>query len=189
MLENNSERNPNQVSKTNLQFHAMPEDIYKFIKKLLQEKCYSVCGVILFPDFVAKSIEDELTIDDFTKYDMVVISTQEIQYADNYRDFMRCQNNNLGVTIGHEVDNKLKESIMWVFAEHEIAQAWKTIIGRFKRNLLKGAWVVNPISGEKDYYKNHRYIINAKKAYEKGMEICPIAGWNKYELIDEQELK
>lgn len=37
--------------------------------------------------------------------------------------------------------------------------------------------------------QDKRYTINAKKAYEKGMEICPVAGWNIYELIDEQELK
>lgn len=177
------------MSKINFQFHATPEDIYKFIKNLLHDKRYTACGVILFPEFAAKSITDEFTIDDFTKCDMVVISTQEIRYSDNYRDFMRCRDNNLGITIGHQADNKLNESAMWVFAEHEIAQVWKTIIGRFKRNLLKGAWVVNPISGAKGYYKNIRYTINAKKAYEKGMKICPAAGWNIYELIDEQELK
>lgn len=179
----------NQVSKINLQFHAMPEDIYNFINNLLQDKRYTACGLILFPEFAAKSITDELTIDDLKKYDMVVISTQEIRYSDNYRDFMRSQDNNLGITIGHQADNKLNESGMWVFSEHEIAQVWKTIIGRFKRSLLKGAWVVNPVSGNRGFYKNIRYTVNAKKEYENGMEICPIAGWNRYELIGEQELE
>ncbi len=174
------------MSKTNLQFHAMPEDICKFINTLLQDKQYTACGVFLFPDFAAKSITDELTIDDIAKYDMVVILTQEIQYSDNYRDFIRCQDNNLGITIGHEADGKLEESSMWVFAEHEIVQVWKTIIGRFKRSLLKGAWVVNPTSGDRGFYKDIRFTVNAKRAYENGMEICPIAGWNRYELIGEQ---
>lgn len=174
------------MSKTNLQFHAMTEDICKFINTLLQDKQYSACGVILFPEFAAKSITDELSTDEIAKYDIVVISTQEIRYSDNYRDFMRRQDNNLGITIGHLADNKLNESSMWVFSEHEIARVWKTLIGRFKRSLLKGAWVVDPVSGDRSYYKNIRYTENAKKAYENGMEICPVAGWNRYELTGEQ---
>lgn len=177
------------MSKTNLQFHAMPDDICKFINTMLHDKQYSACGMILFPDFEAKSITGELTIDDLARYDMVVISTREIRYSDNYRDFMQRQDNNLGITIGHQADNKLNESSMWVFSEREIAQIWKKIIGSFKNNLLKGAWVVDPVSGDRSYYKNIRYTENAKKAYENGMEICPVAGWNRYELTGEQRLE
>lgn len=47
--------------------------------------------------------------------------------------------------------------------------------------LVRGAYVVTP-DGKRGYYPKHSYTIGAQEAYEKGVAIKPIAGWNYYML-------
>jgi hypothetical protein len=51
--------------------------------------------------------------------------------------------------------------------------------------MLKGAWVVNPNNGAKEYYKNHCYTSTSKELFQKGIKIAPYAGWNRYILNEE----
>ncbi len=173
------------MSKINFQFHATTKDISEFVFNTLNNQQYIACGVILFPSFELENISVDSNITDFNRYDMIVISKEKIFFCDNFREFISKQDNNLGITIGHEEENKLTESSMWVYSNTLIDQAWKRIINKYKKSMLKGAWVVNPITKKKSFYKNHRYTIGAKEAYEKGIIIKPLAGWNQYILKTE----
>jgi len=178
-----------KVSKINLQFHATTKDIFEFVFNMLYNEQYIACGVILFPSFELENISIDSNINDFNRYDMIVISTKKITFCDNYREFMSKQDNNLGITVGHEEGDKLKESSMWVYSDTLIDQAWKEIINKYKKSLLKGAWVVNLVTKKKSFNKNHRYTVSAKHAYENGTQICPIAGSNIYELVSKQDIE
>ena len=147
------------MSSTSLQFHATTYDIYKFVIELLGNSQYNACGIILSPKF---------------------------KIYENYKDFSENQDNNIGILLGYNDTDTIKESSMWIKSEDVIDKDFKKCINRFKNNLIKGAWIVNPYTGDKAYYKNHKYTINAKKAYESGIKICPMAGWNIYELVSEE---
>ena len=172
------------MKKVNIQFHATHDDLYEFIMEM-KKKQYTVFGVILFPQFNILSISENIETSEMMVLDMIVVSKKAISKTDNYRDFMKNQDNNLVITAGKEVDYKLYESSMGVWSELEIDSDYKKIINSFKKKMNRGACVLNPYSNIKKYYKNHLYTCNAKKAYEKGVKICPVAGWNEYELTNE----
>lgn len=171
------------MKKKNIQFHATIEDIYDFILSFYDNR-YTICGVAFSPNFEIEYLSKELI--NIKKYHCIVISKKEIHTAKNNYEFMKMQDNNLIIEIG-KIDNEMiKESAISVFSETEIDTEWKKIISTFKKSMLRGAWVVNPNpNGGKVYYKNHLYTENAKNAYENGIKICPICGWNVYELSDE----
>lgn len=163
-------------------------DIFEFVNDLLRHEIYNACGVIITPSLKFENISIVSCINDFKKYDMIIVGKEKIIYCDNYKEFICKQNNNLGITVGYNGGDILKESIMWINAENEIDKDWKRIINKYKKSLLKGAWVVNPNTNAKSYYKNHMYTVNAKLAYEKGIKMCPVAGWNIYELTNDQNM-
>ncbi len=174
------------MSKLSLQFHATIKDIYEFVNNLLQHDTYKACGVILNPGFKLENITTDSSINDYKRYDMIVVSRRKIISCNNYKEFIRKQDNNLGITVGDNGGDGLKESTIWINSENEVDEDWKRIINSYKKSLLKGAWVINPNTNSKAYYKNHKYTVNAKLAYENGMKICPIAGWSMYELTNEE---
>ncbi len=73
---------------------------------------------------------------------------------------------------------------MGVISDDEIDASWKKIIADFKKQLLKGAWVVNPNNEAKSYVKDHRYSLEAKEAYYRDVQIRASAGICIYELND-----
>ena len=73
-----------------------------------------------------------------------------------------------------------------VVSDDTIDALWEKVIRQFKKGLLKGAYVVTP-NGNSRYYPGHWYTQGAKDAYEKGVRIRPLAGWNQYILKRESE--
>ncbi len=174
------------MKKISLQFHGTTKDIYDFVFSYLENHSYNIYGVVIFSRFIIENISMDSTIYDFKRYDMIIFSKDEINICDNYKDFICEQDNNLCITVGYNDDNILKEFVMWTKNDNEIDNDWKKIITKYKKQLLKGAWVVNPNNKNRTYYKNHRYTADAKQAYEQGTIICPIAGWNVYELTNDE---
>ena len=167
------------------QFHATNSDLLKFILEMKNKNFY-VCGIKLF-DFEIVNITDDLNEKAVNELDMVFVSKKAIPKADTYEDFLKAQDNNLQLSIGKEKDGKLFESSLSVTSVNEIDPDWKKTINKLKRSMNRGAWVKNPKTGAREYYKNHMYTDNAKKLYENGIAICPVAGWNEYELTQASE--
>ena len=167
------------------QFHAANSDLLKFILEMKNKNFY-VCGIKLF-DFEIVNITDDLDEKAVNELDMVFVSKKAITPAETYNDFIKAQDNNLQLSIGKEKDGKLFESSLSVTAVDEIDPDWKKIINKLKRSMNRGAWVKNPKTGAREYYKKHMYTDNAKKLYENGIAICPVAGWNEYELTQASE--
>ena len=169
----------------NAQFHAANSDLLKFILEMKSKNFY-VCGIRLF-DFEIVNITDDLNGKTVNELDMVFVSKNAFTKSDTYEDFVKAQDNNLQLSIGKEKDGKLFESSLSVTSVNEIDPDWKKIINKLKRSMNRGAWVKNTKTGAREYYKNHMYTDNAKRLYENGITICPVAGWNEYELTQASE--
>lgn len=167
--------------KLSIQFHATYIDLFEFVIEMYKNN-FSVCGLILFPRFEIIKITEELETCDMKKFNMIIISKLDIQNEDSYESFIKKQDNNLLITIGKESNDELYESSMGIWSEFEIDSDFKQYITSFKKKMNRGAWVLNPFNNSRKYYKNHMYTNNARLAYERGVRILPIAGWNLYEL-------
>ena len=174
------------MEKLSIQYHATHEDILEFISAI--DERYVVGKVILFPDFKVVEVGKEAKAAEIEDADMLVISKSNIQQSDDYNSFIKMQDNNLVIRLGKEHDNKLYESSMFVWTERELDNDFVKIIKSFKKQMRRGAWVLNPNSGVKKYYNNLLYTDRARQAYEKGVTICPIAGWNLFELTNDDKM-
>ena len=172
------------MKKMVIQFHATHDDLLRFVLEMIKNG-WKIGGIILFPEFSIKCVTEDLNASDINDFDMIIISKKLIQTADSYEDFINNQDNNLGITVGKEKDDKLFETSMWTYTELEIDPDWKKMINLIKKRMNRGAWVINPYNKNRKFDKSHMYTDDAKMAYEKGVKICPIAGWNIYELTNE----
>lgn len=90
--------------------------------------------------------------------------------------------NSLFIYVGQDNDICIRESFIAIKGDGDEFEYWKKQISKFKRTLLKGAYGVNPHFNSKVYYKDVYYTKGAKVAFDKGVQIKPIAGWNHYLL-------
>lgn len=178
------------MAKINFQFHAINDEVIKVIKKsVLQYNLYLV-SIQLCPKFNCEIIRKE----EFNEKEDIIYNSRMIllyNYEPNvsvkdYNDFLDKNNDSLIFEIGMQKEEELKESRISSITENkDTLKIWKDIVKRFKSTMLKGAWVVNPSNGAKEYYKNHCYTSSAKELFQKGIEILPYAGWSKYILNKE----
>ena len=171
------------MKKISVQFHATSIDIHDFVAEMIGKGLHA-CGIKVYPSFEIVLDITKMTPVETNDLYMIFISKSNIPMADNYKEFISKQDNNIGITVGKERDGKLFESIIWMYSESEIDSDLKKCINSFKKKLNRGAWLKNPFDDNKKYFKNHLYSDNAKRAFESGVTICPIAGWNTYELTD-----
>jgi hypothetical protein len=178
------------MAKLNLQFHATQQEIIELIKKSLNMFSLYMISIHLFPTFQQELIsvnefEDKLSM--IKECEMIFLRTSKPgELQEDYMKFLDDNKNSLVFSIGEQNDKILKESSIGTIAEDvESLKVWKKIINEFKKNMLKGAWVVDLQNGSKEFYKNYFYTQLAKKEFENGVEILPIAGWNKYVLSQE----
>ena len=173
------------MKQINIQFRARKSEIIKYLLDIVIKKQLTMVGVKLFPEFVAETINATDIIDTINQYRVIVISKSFLNDVNGtYNDYMEKQQGNLIITLGADNERELIESSMGVISDGEIDTSWKKIIADFKKQLLKGAWVINPNNKAKSYLKDHRYSLEAKEAYVRGVKICASAGVCIYELKD-----
>lgn len=157
----------------NLQFHATKEDIIELIKKTLIEFDLYMVAIKLFPEFKWELIsihefDDKLNIINESRMVFLSVSKPEV-IPNNYMEFLKQNNNSLVFDIGQLKDNILVESAIGTIAQDlETLKLWKKIVNRYKRTLLKGAWIINDESGIKEFSKNHYYTSKAQKEFKHG---------------------
>lgn len=88
--------------------------------------------------------------------------------------------------MGQDNDICISESSIGISGDGDEFEYWKKKISKFKRILLKGAVVVNPHRDSKAYTKNVYYTRGAKVAFDNGVQMKPVAGWNFYLLGEPQ---
>lgn len=172
----------------NFQFHAKKEEVLKFLLECMEKNALTMVGVKGGKNFFCEEIKSNHDISLLYEYQMFILSRDSIAITEgSYNQFITKQKGNLMIHLGEENNKILKESSMGVLAEGEIDALWKSIVNKFKRKLLKGAWVINPNNGGKGYERSHRYSIGAKEMYNRGIVIGAWAGVCIYELREEEE--
>ena len=180
------------MGEINLQFHAKREEIIDLIKKSMISFDLNMIAVKIYPSFEREIIS-------------LVEFSNKVRFIDECKmiflcksvpnelpiDYMRFLDENkdcLVFSIGEQSDSVLKESAISTITEDaEILKLWKKIINNFKKNMLKGAWVINPQNSAKEFYKNHYYTLLAQKAFQDGCKLAPSTGWTEYYLSHEYE--
>lgn len=165
------------MKQVNFQFHARRKEILSFVFDIVKENNLYILIAELFPEFKYNIVNDEEEILDDVSSNMIVLSKNYpiIDY-NNYNDFCTKNNGQLIIRLGEESDNIIRESCIGCISENDIDKLWRDIINAYKRRMLKGAWGINPLNGNRSYYKNHYYTEAIKKAYEDGGELHAFAG-------------
>ena len=176
------------MQKMSMQFHATVNELYTVIGEML-DKGYSVMGFILSRDFKLIPVNKQTGIDEFRSLYGVIVSKKEIEKGNSYAEFLENQDDYLGMYIGEETESYLLESTIWAAAEDSIDPDWRKFINRYKRKMLRGAWVINPETDSRAYSKNHMYTAGAKERYDSGVVIRQFKGlFFYYALVREDEL-
>lgn len=178
------------MGKINLEFHSIGDEIINVIKNSVLQYDLYVVSIQLFPKFTCELIRKE-DINEKNKVIsnsiMIVLYNYEPNlFIEDYNVFLDENTDGIIFELGVLDDEKLKESRISSITENkDTLKIWKDIVKRFKNTMLKGAWVINPNNGAKEYYKNHCYTLLAKELFQKGVKIMPYAGWNEYILNEE----
>lgn len=169
----------------NIQFHAKKREIFDFVRDVIDENNIKAYGIVLFPDYKAEEITnfDDAKVFEY-RFIILCHSEPEIGSCEQYYEYLKQENGDLVISLGTDDGAELVESAMGVVYNDHIDMLWKRIINKFKKVLIRGAYVVTP-DGKSGYYPKHGYTIGAQEAYEKGVAIKPIAGWNYYMLQKE----
>ncbi len=172
------------MSQTVIQFHALTNEIVSFLKEVVKQNNLSAYGVTYFPHTAQEIFLSEN--EKYEKYNLIIVCRSKIEITNEklYDEYLSKRCGDLMITLGRDDGIELAESSMGALSDDGIDILWKKIIARFRKILLKGAYVVTP-SGYQQYYPKHWYTVGAKMAYERGTIIKPIAGWNHYKLENE----
>lgn len=180
------------MASINIQFHGLPSEIIDFAEECARDYELNPVIVQLFPEFKAIFDEDinlRSSINKPTQIDQIhLLVTKPDMSINDYMMFLDKNPDKLVFSIGKYDNERLTESALSGITDNpELFDIWKKIGRKLKAITLTGAWVINPESGNKSFYKNHRYTIAAKKAFEDGLKILPVGGWNYYVLKAERE--
>lgn len=176
------------MSNLNLQFHATKQELIAATKEWVKSNNLFMVCIQLSPLFTCELVGR----DKFDEKKKVIENSDIISLyrfepdvtSKSYLEFVKSNENGLIITMGKQEEDTLKESIISTSATDECtSRLWRKVVNNFKKEMLKGAWVVNPHNGAKEFYKNHYYTISAKKAYDKGAKVVAFAGWNTF-LLD-----
>lgn len=170
------------MGQINIQFHAKRGETVNFIRNIVSQYNLKAFGINIFPDYEAK----EIFLFNWEKnvnYDEIIVCKGfiEISNREQYNEYLNEKRGDLIISLGKDNETELIESGMGAISTDNINALWKKVIAQFKKELLKGAYVVTP-NGNSSYYPKHWYTIGAKDAYEAGVIIKPLAGWNQYIL-------
>lgn len=179
------------MTKINLQFHATREEIIEFIKTTVDEYNLFLITVELFPEFKFKMIStndfmQELDIIRNSRMIFLRLDKPELTFTE-YNKLLKENQNSLVFSLGKQTDTLLEEfSLSTMVTEPETLILWKKIINGFKRILMKGAWVVDSISGNMRFYKNHYYTPLSQRMFMEGLKIVQFQQSSCYYVLCHQ---
>jgi hypothetical protein len=174
------------MPRLNIQFHAMPYEVLAFAIESAESSGLNMVIAQLFPDFKIFAVER----DDFCRLNSVSIVINSIFFiqdipriSDDYMSFLRNNANMLTLSIGKVDAEGLRESILSGQTEDtSIFKKWNIVSSKLKKITIAGVWIVNPNNNCKNYYKNHRYTVEARNRYRNGLKMMPGNGWNYFLL-------
>ena len=92
------------------------------------------------------------------------------------------EENSLFLHANIDKDGCIRESSAGLKGEGEEFEYWKKRLAKLRRTFRKGAWLINPHLDGGTYLKSQYYTDGAKAAYDRGVKLMAVAGWNYYRL-------
>jgi hypothetical protein len=180
------------MPKISLQFYGLEKEWLEAFSDSKNRFAFKVTVLRASP-FRAALLRDDRDIQsqikDFGNYDRLVFSITEPDLKSrNWNDFILRNPDDLFFEPGRISEKGLKESFLAARANCDISlKVWRKIQRGIRNITHAGAWVKNPKTGVKFFYKSIRYTDGALLAFREGVVILPTAGWNIVEF--EQKIK
>ncbi len=87
-------------------------------------------------------------------------------------DFARHNENYVAITLGRECETDIEQSSIECNATDPMAaKLWTRLLQRLRKQLHRGAWVMNPQENIKEYYKGMAYTEGALMRFQEGVTL------------------
>ena len=173
--------------KNNFQFYISHDEILCFLNEVLSAGAVHVYLLRVSPEYAAVEAESDQRYD-FSQWEFALFSqcSRALDTKEAYLAYTKSNHGDLTLHIGDETETELWESYIGMTADRPMPPAWRKLVDRLRNSCRKGAYVVTPRNVRK-YYPQIWYSVGAQKAYQKGKTIRPVVGWNRVELVSDQE--
>lgn len=178
------------MGKVNVQFHAVPSEIFEFVEYCSKEHELEAVLMQFYPEFKIICInyyDFNSRLLELEKIDQICLcNTKPYILVNSPYDFLTNNPNCLSITIGVFDDQSLRQSFLSGQTDNtELLTIWKKIVKKLNSITSAGVWVENPHTGVKAFYNRFRYTSNAKELFNDGIRMLPVAGWNQFILSSE----
>ena len=181
------------MSSINIQFYALPEELFCFAEKWIREFNFHIVALKSLPNFKAieiSSVSDlkELFISN-GEVNTICLGFQPMDlFNHSSYDFHRRNPNYLSIDIGRLNTEGLRESALsGMTDEPDVLKVWKKLAKEIRNQSSAGLWAINPVTQAKAFYKNVRFTAGAGEVAKRGTKLLPSAGWVYY-TIEEPDL-
>lgn len=176
------------MTKSSVQFFATPEEIFEFLKSLLNERPYHVAVCYGHPlNCVDLGIDfhlDDIKSVQYKHSGEIFISIDKLDLSARSRmEFFDKNDGVIALKIGARSQKQIVESsISFSTADSEKRKVGQKALRQIRSITQAGVTAVNRNTGEKAKISALRFTKGAREAYQAGVEIKPFAGTAMIEL-------
>jgi hypothetical protein len=173
--------------KNNFQFYISHDEILCILNEVLSAGAVHVYLLRVSPEYGAVEAAPDQRYD-LSQWEFAVFSqcSRALDTKEAYLAYTKSNHGDLTLHIGDETETELWESCIGMTADRPMPLVWRKLVDRLRNSCRKGAYVVTPRNVRK-YYPQIQYSMGTRKAYQKGKIIRPAVGWNRVELVSDQE--
>lgn len=175
------------MKKMMIQFHATPEELVDYANSITSELGLFMAVMVLKP-FALRKADGNLSVDELSiNGDIrVFFATQKLSMdASSPNHFYDLNPAAIGLHIGRLSEQGLGESTLAYMSDDKASAVIASkVASRLKKLTRSGVIAVNPVNGIEGSVRSHRYTSGAKKLYDKGIKMLPVAGHVFFKLAD-----
>lgn len=174
------------MTKITLQFHADRREILALLEQQISGLQLQVAIGVFRPEYRMHALDQTEQLTDFTDYlDEVVLYNKTIKTgAHNTLEFAEANPGALTLQLGRQTESTLSESFLGSMTDDpDLLKLWRKLRNSLKRPMMKGAWIVNTMSGARERADSHLYTEGAKTLMTVGVRIVGPTGMVEY-LLD-----
>lgn len=171
-----------------IQFHAEPGEIVEFVDTVSRELGLAVALIALNPFGVTPMTHFKCAgeVSSFAGSVDLRIAMKEGGLnlrAESPNNFLDLNPGCITLSVGRFAEEGLNESSFSFMSCDAQAICVASKVARSLKRLTKaGAVAVNPDTGAEVMIRSHRYTAGAKRKYDEGVRILPVAGKSLYKL-------
>jgi hypothetical protein len=182
-----------QMPDISIQFHAIPDEMRDFAEEIVHDfslhmvamKFFPFEAVEVKPNDIARVFSDESPYREFmfTVTDPVVEGTGNMKILDENPGALR-------LTIERKTKEGLGQSGLDVRTDDPaLLPIWRAVARRLKGMTKAGVTIVNPITGDRGWYRTFRYSSGAKAWADSGIPILGLGGFHRLDFSGSPPIK